>query len=116
MLKTTIYHNPRCSKSRQTLAILESHDLDINVVKYLTDPPNEATIKQLLSELNISIREVLRSGEKEYKNFGFDDESLDEDALITLLTQHPKVLQRPIVSHNGRAVIGRPPENVLEII
>ncbi len=116
MPKTIIFHNPRCSKSRQTLAILEEHNLEVVVIKYLDNPPSEEKIRELLAELNLDIRGIIRTGEQEYKEFGFDDNTLSDDELISKLTKHPKVMQRPIVSHNGRAIIGRPPENVLDII
>ncbi len=114
MPKITIYHNPRCSKSRATLAIIEAHQSDIEVIKYLDTPPSEAELKILLSELNLSASEILRKNEAAYKEHGFAEAQTD-DQLISLLHQYPKVLERPIVSYQGKAVIGRPPENVLEL-
>ncbi len=115
MTEVTIYHNPRCSKSRATLAILEAQQADIKTVKYLDNPPDVATIKSLLKKLNLGVRDILRNGESEYKEHNFADPHLSDDELITLLATHPKVMQRPIVSTEHKAVIGRPPENVLSL-
>lgn len=115
MPKTVIFHNPRCSKSRATLELLQQKQADIEVVKYLDDPPSQPAIKTLLKELNLDIRAILRKTEAEYKEHGFDDETLSEAELIEKLSQFPKVMERPIVSHSGQAAIGRPPENVLSL-
>ena len=115
MTKTVIYHNPRCSKSRATLALLEAQTNNIEVIKYLENPPNQNTIKRLLDELNMDIRDILRKTETDYKEQNFADKSLNEAELIKKLSQFPKVLERPIVSHQGKAIIGRPPENVLSL-
>ena len=116
MPKFIIYHNPRCSKSRATLAILEQQQADVAVVKYLDQPVNATTIKQLLKELDMGIRDILRTNEADYKLHGFADPTLSEAELISKLSQFPKVMERPIVSSHGKAVIGRPPENVLSLI
>ena len=110
-----IFHNPRCSKSRNTLALLESQTDDIDIIKYLENPPSTDTIKRLLAELNLSARDILRKNEAEYQENGFADNKLTESKLIDLIHQYPKVMERPIVSLNGQAIIGRPPENVLEL-
>ncbi len=115
MSKVVIYHNPRCSKSRATLAILEQQQADFSVIKYLENPPSESQIKDLLTELNSGIRDILRTAEDDYKQQGFADTALSETELITKLCQFPKVMERPIVSYNGHAVVGRPPENVLSL-
>ncbi len=114
MPKFTIYHNPRCSKSRATLAILEAHQQDIEIIKYLETPPTEETIKTLLVELGMPVTKILRKNETDYKEHGFATAQSD-DEIIKLIHQYPKVMERPIVSSQGKAVIGRPPENVLEL-
>ena len=110
-----IFHNPRCSKSRNTLALLQSQTDDIEIIKYLENPPSTDTIKRLLDELNLSGRDILRKNESEYRDHGFANPELTETQLIELIHQHPKVMERPIVSLNNQAIIGRPPENVLEL-
>lgn len=115
-MKTTIYHNPRCSKSRTTLSILEEKARDFEIIKYLETPPNASEIKQLLSELGISARDLMRKGEAEYKDQNLGDESLTQDQLIDAMVATPKLIERPIVRTEKGTVIGRPPENVLAII
>ena len=110
-----IYHNPKCSKSRQTLALLKEHGIDPEEIHYLQDPPDAQTLKTILQQLGITARELLRTGEQEYKDLGLADQSLTEDALIEAMTQHPKLIQRPIVVHQGKAKLGRPPEDVLAL-
>lgn len=116
MSKVTIYHNPRCSKSRATLAILEAHNMDIDVVKYLETPPNQAEIRTILNLLDVDIRSILRKNEADYKLHPFANTALETAELIELLHQFPKVMERPIVIYQDKAVIGRPPENVLELM
>ncbi|GLQ46210.1 arsenate reductase [Dyella lipolytica] len=111
-----IYHNNRCSKSRSALALLEQHGKAFEVINYLETPPDAAELKVLLSQLGITARQLLRSGEDIYKELGLDDVSLDDEALIIAMTNHPRLIERPIVVANGKAVIGRPPEAVLEIL
>ena len=113
---TTIYHNPRCSKSRQTLALLQSHDIEPEIVLYLETPPNADVLQALLKKLGISARDLLRKGEDAYKDNNLKDPSLTEQALIAAMVAHPKLIERPIVVKGSRAVLGRPPENVLELI
>ncbi len=115
MSKATIYHNPRCSKSRATLALLEQHNIPTEVIKYLDTPPSVDTILQLSQQLGLGVHQMLRNKEADYKSGGFADASSDQQ-LAELLQQFPKVLERPVVVYQGRAVIGRPPENVLEIL
>lgn len=115
-MKTTIYHNPRCSKSRTTLSILEEKAGDFEIIKYLETPPNASEIKKLLSELGISARDLMRKGEAEYKDQNLGDESLTQDQLIDAMVATPKLIERPIVRTEKGTVIGRPPENVLAII
>lgn len=116
----TIYHNPRCSKSRQTLALLEEHNVTPTVVEYLNDPPDAATLAELLSLLELTPRELMRTKENEYKAAQLDDESKSDVELIAGMVANPKVIERPIVVRRDaagvRAVVGRPPENVLQLI
>jgi arsenate reductase (glutaredoxin) len=116
MTDLTLYHNPRCSKSRGALELLEARGLAPNVVRYLETPLNAAQIKALLGKLGISARQLLRTGEDEYKMLQLADESLSEAQLIDAIAQHPKLMERPILEVGEKAVIGRPPENVLELL
>lgn len=109
-----IYHNNRCSKSRAALALLKGREVE--VVNYLDTPPDAADLKQLLMLLGISARQLLRSGEAIYKELGLADATLDDEALIAAMAAHPILIERPIVVANGKAMIGRPPENVLTIL
>ena len=112
---TVIYHNPRCSKSRETLALLEQNNISPEVVLYLQTPPTADTIKTLLAQLGMtSARELMRTKEDVYKELNLKEEQ-DEDTLIKAMINHPKLIERPIVIHNGQAKIGRPPESVLEL-
>lgn len=115
-MATTIYHNPRCSKSRQTLALLEEKGIKSSVVLYLDTPPDEKTLRGLLKKLSMTARELLRKGEDEYKTLGLDNPALDEQALVAAMCMHPKLIERPIVVHGARAALGRPPENILGIL
>lgn len=117
-MKLTIYHNPRCSKSRQTLALLEERQVAPVVVKYLESPPTANDILSIAAAVGVTVRDLLRTGEPEYKdNAEFLDQS-DEQAIATWLAANPRVLERPIVidHDSGNAVIGRPPENVLALV
>jgi len=116
MTDITIYHNPRCSKSRQTLALIEEKGITPTIKLYLEDVPTKAEIQSLLSKLGIDARALLRKGEDAYKERGLKDTSISEDALITAMTEAPKLIERPIVVKGDQAVLGRPPENVLELI
>ncbi|MGI9309979.1 MAG: arsenate reductase (glutaredoxin) [bacterium] len=113
---TTIYHNPRCSKSRATLALLRERGVEAEVVEYLSAPPDAALLRSLAAMLGGSARDLIRDGEAEYRELGLGDASLSEAALIAAVAANPKLLQRPIVVHRGKAAIGRPPENVLAIL
>ncbi len=115
-MNTTIYHNPRCSKSRQTLQLLEERGIQPEVIKYLETPPDEATLKTLLDMLGLEPRQLMRQKEAEYKELGLDNPGLGRDALIRAMIEHPKLIERPIVVKDGKAVLGRPPEDVLEIL
>ena len=115
-MKVKIYHNPRCSKSRQTLEILNGKNLDIDIVEYLKSPLDINEISNLLKKLGYTARDLLRKGEDVYKNENLSDESFTEDFLIDMMSKNPILIERPIVVSNGKAVIGRPPEKVLEIL
>jgi arsenate reductase len=112
-MKTTIYHNPRCTKSRQTLALLREHDVKPEIVEYLKTPPDKATIEKLLRQLGLKPADIIRK--KEYRALGLA-ETDDEDELIARIASHPEILERPIVVRGNKARLGRPPENVLEIL
>lgn len=116
MSEFTIYHNPRCSKSRQTLALLEEHGVTPDVVLYLETPPSKKQLGGLLKKLGLSARELLRKGEDDYKALGLANTGITESALLQAMVSHPKLIERPIVVRGDRAVLGRPPENVLELI
>tara|TARA_Y100001978_G_scaffold53074_1_gene47637 strand:+ start:145 stop:492 length:348 start_codon:yes stop_codon:yes gene_type:complete len=115
-MKVKIYHNPRCSKSRQTLEILNKKKLDIDIIEYLKSPLDSNEIFNILKKLNYTARDLLRRGEDIYKNKNLSDESLTDDFLIDMMSKNPILIERPIVVCNDKAVIGRPPEKVLEII
>jgi len=112
----TLYHNPRCSKSRTALALLRDHGIEPEVRLYLEQPPTAAELKQVLSKLGISARALLRKGEDAYKELNLADESLSENALIKAMVTHPKLIERPIAITQDQAVVGRPPENVLSLL
>ncbi|MDI7418112.1 arsenate reductase (glutaredoxin) [Cronobacter turicensis] len=113
----TIYHNPRCSKSRETLSLLTERGIEPDVMLYLETPPDAATIKTLLKQLGFSqARELMRTKEELYKTLNLADASLSEEALIQAMVDNPKLIERPIVVSDGKARLGRPPEQVLEII
>ena len=111
-----IYHNPRCSKSRATLALLQQRGVEPEVVEYLKTPPDRETLTALLRQLGIGPRELLRKGEAEYRELNLSDPALSDDALIAAMVEHPKLIERPIVVAGGQARVGRPPERVLEIL
>jgi arsenate reductase len=111
-----IYHNPRCSKSRQTLALLEENGVSPEIILYLENPPSQTALKSILTKLSLSARELMRKGEDEYKQLNLADLSLGDGALIKAMAEHPKLIERPIVINGSRAVLGRPPENVLALL
>lgn len=111
-----IYHNPRCSKSRATLALLEENDVSPEIIYYLETPPTSDELKDLLKKLGMGIREIIRTSEPRYGELGLDDESLSEPIVFDIICEHPKLIQRPIVIKGGQAIIGRPPENVLALL
>ncbi|AOE87037.1 arsenate reductase (glutaredoxin) [Pseudomonas sp. TCU-HL1] len=116
MTELTLYHNPRCSKSRSALELLEARGLAPTIVRYLETPPSAAELRDLLAKLGLSGRQLLRSGEDEYKALNLDDTSLSEAQLINAMVTHPKLIERPILIVGDKAVVGRPPEKILEIL
>ena len=115
-MKVTIYHNPRCSKSRQTLELLQSKGIEPEIIEYLKTPPAKSKLKEILKLLKMEPRELMRKNEDEYKKAKLDNPKLKKDDLIDAMVKHPILIERPIVVANGKAAIGRPPEKVLEII
>ena len=113
MLK--IYHNPRCSKSRQTLSLLQEKGLEVEVIEYLKRVPSAPELAQVIKALNVSPRELLRSKESEYKQAGLDNKELTNHEIIDKMVEFPKVIERPIVINGKKAAIGRPPESVLDL-
>ncbi|HEX9702996.1 MAG TPA: arsenate reductase (glutaredoxin) [Rhodospirillales bacterium] len=113
-MAVTIYHNPRCTKSRQTLALLEGKGVKPRIVEYLETPPSPAELKRILKMLGMTPRQLLRK--KEAKEAGLDDARLSDDALIEKMAANPIVIERPIVVKGSKAALGRPPENVLDIL
>lgn len=111
-----LYHNPRCSKSRGALELLRARGHDPEIVPYLEQPPTADELRELAGLLGVGARGLLRTGEDEYRELGLGDPSLDEDALIEAMASHPRLIERPILVHAGKAVIGRPPERVLDIL
>ena len=108
-----VFHNPRCSKSRQTLAILHDNGIDVDIIEYLKETPNKETLMQIINLLDIKPRDLIRKGEAVYKEKGLNREDLTDDDLIQFMIDNPILIERPIVYDNNRAIIGRPPENVL---
>lgn len=116
MSQVTIYHNPRCSKSRQTLALLEERNIAPNIILYLDNPPSTAELSELLAKLGMSARELMRKGEDAYKDNNLGNAELSEAELIQAMHDFPKLIERPIVVVSDKAALGRPPEQVLEIL
>ena len=111
-----IWHYPRCSKSRNTLSLLEEHGIEPTIRKYRKDPPDAETLDRVLRMLDMEPRELMRQKEDEYGELGLDDEELTRDELMSAMIEHPALIQRPVVIVGDRAVLGRPPENVLELL
>ena len=116
MSEVTIYHNPRCSKSRQTLALLEERGIEPTIVNYLDTPPDAATLASLLTMLDLEPRGLMRKKEAPFAELGLADPSLGNDQLIAAMIANPILIERPIVVSGDRAAIGRPPEDVLNIL
>ena len=115
-MSVTIYHNPRCSKSRATLQALEEKQIEPTVVEYLKTPPDAKTLDELLTKLGMEPRDLMRKHEAEYKDNNLDDETLSRDQLIQAMIDFPRLIERPIVVANGKVAIGRPVENVMDIL
>jgi len=115
-MKAIIYHNPRCSKSRQTLALLEDKGIDLEIIEYLQTPPDQQTLQDILIKLNKTPMDLMRKGEAIYKELNLDGKAEDTRALLDAMVKNPILIERPIVLANGKAAIGRPPESVLEIL
>lgn len=115
-MSMTLYHNPRCSKSRQALALLQERGFEPDVVRYLDTPLDSEGLQTLLQQLSMSARELLRTGEKVYKSLNLEAEGLSEQDLINTIAEHPILMERPVFVYGERAVIGRPPERVLELV
>lgn len=116
MTDLTLYHNPRCSKSRQALALLEARGLQPSIVLYLETPPAADELQVILTRLGIAPRQLLRTGEEEYRSLNLADPALSDAQLIAAMAAHPRLIERPILIAGDTAVIGRPPEKVLEIL
>ncbi len=117
MTTATIYYNPNCSKCRAALALIRERGIEPSVVPYLEQPPTPAELAGLLNRLGFAdARQLMRKGEAEYAALGLDDPRLTQDALLEALSKHPKLMERPVFANQRRAVIGRPPEKVLEIL
>ena len=112
----SIFHNPRCSKSRATLALLQEQGIEPEIRLYLESPPDANELSSILQKLGKSPRELMRKGESEYRELGLNDETLSDDELIQAMVSAPKLIERPIVLANGCAAVGRPPESVLDIL
>lgn len=116
-MSTKIYHNPRCSKSRQTLQLLEDNNVQPEIIEYLKTPPSESELKDILKALDMSPRELMRKGEAEYKDNNLADTSLSDEQLISAMLKYPKLIERPIVvTADNKYALGRPPESVLDIL
>jgi len=111
-----IYHNPKCSKSRQTLELLEGRGINPATIEYLKNPPTSEELKEILSLLKISPRDLMRKKEDEYKELGLSNSELSDGDLIDIMVKNPILIERPIVLANGKAALGRPPEQVLNIL
>ena len=115
-MTVTIYHNPRCSKSRQTLALLEEKGVPHKIVDYLKDPPSETELRRILKKLGLKARDIVRKGEAAYADLGLKDRDATDDELLALMVKNPILIERPIVVSGDKAAIGRPPEAVLKIL
>lgn len=115
-MTVTIFHNPRCSKSRATLALLQERGIEPDIRLYLDDPPDPAELRRLLDQLGLAPRELMRKGEQEFRDQGLADPDLSDQQLIAAMAATPRLIERPIVIANGKAALGRPPESVLDIL
>lgn len=115
-MSITIYHNPRCSKSRQALQLLRDKGIEPVVIEYLRTPPDKNTLKNLLSMLGMGPRQLMRKKDKEYKELGLADPAVGDEKLLEAMVEHPRLLERPLVVNGEKAALGRPPEKVLDIL
>ncbi|MCW5729531.1 MAG: arsenate reductase (glutaredoxin) [Alphaproteobacteria bacterium] len=115
-MKVTIWHNPRCSKSRATLALLRERGIEPHIVEYLKDPPTAVEIRAALLAMGKDARALLRRGEAEYRALGLDDPALGEAEIVAAMARHPVLIERPVVLAGKRAALGRPPDSVLDIL
>lgn len=113
---TRIFHNPRCSKSRQALELLHERGIEPEIIRYLETPPTAQELSDILDRLELEPRQLMRTKEKEYLELGLDNPELTREQLIAAMIETPRLIERPIVLANGRAAVGRPPENVLDIL
>jgi arsenate reductase len=115
-MQVTIYHNPKCAKSRATLKLLEARGIEPTIVEYLKTPPTKTELANLVKLLGIEPRALLRTKEPEYKQAGLDNPKLSASAILQAMAKHPKLIERPIVVAGEKAALGRPPEDVLKIL
>ena len=115
-MRVTIYHNPRCSKSRQTLELLRGRGVEPRIVEYLKEPPDTRRLDEILTQLGLEPRDLMRRKEAAYQELGLDDPGLSRAALIQAMAEHPILIERPIVVNGAKAALGRPPESVLDIL
>lgn len=113
---TKIYHNPRCAKSRAALALLEARGIDFEVIKYLDTPPSEKELAGIVKMLGGDPQQLIRKGEKLFKELGLSEQTLSDSEWVRVLAEHPRLIERPIVIHNGQAAIGRPAENIEQLL
>ncbi len=115
-MNVIIWHNPRCSKSRQTLQLLRDHDIEPDILEYLETPPDEQTLREVLNLLQRTPRELMRTGEAEYRESDLANPGMTDDDLIAAMVRIPRLIERPVVLAYGKAAVGRPPESVLAIL
>ena len=115
-MSVKIYHNPRCSKSRETLSLLEEKGTEAEVIEYLKTPPDAETLKAIIKSLGINAIQLVRTHEDEFKQAGLDRDDITEDEIINAMVRYPKLIERPIVVNNSKVAIGRPPKNILSIL
>ena len=115
-MSVTIFHNPRCSKSRQTLSLIQEKNIDINIIEYLKTPPDISQLGQILKQLGYEPRQLMRKSEQIYKDLDLGNENKTAEDLVTAMTQNPILIERPIVLSGEKTAIGRPPESVLNIL
>tara|TARA_Y100000739_G_scaffold33910_1_gene25860 strand:- start:1550 stop:1897 length:348 start_codon:yes stop_codon:yes gene_type:complete len=115
-MSVTIFHNPRCSKSRQTLSLIQEKNIDINIIEYLKTPPDISQLKQILKQLGYEPRQLMRKSEQIYKDLDLGNENKTTEDLVIAMAQNPILIERPIVLSGEKAAIGRPPESVLNIL